>query len=70
MSKNNAKIIGNNASFHIESINRCLKKANLSTSADFIYMEKVGIIMTTNQPVFVQDISIIKKILKEAENVN
>ena len=33
-------------------------------------MEKVGIIVTTNQPASVQDIGIIKKILKEAENIN
>ena len=33
-------------------------------------MEKVGIIMTTNQAASVQDTGIIKKILKEAKNIN
>lgn len=33
-------------------------------------MEKVGIIVTTNQAVSVQDIGIIEKILKEAENID
>ena len=70
MSKNNAKIIRSNTNFHIKSINRYLKETNSSTSADFIHMEKVGIIMTTNQAASVQDIGIINKILKEAENIN
>ena len=33
-------------------------------------MEKVGIIVTTNQAVSVQDIGIIEKIFKEAENID
>jgi len=70
MSKTNAKIIGSNASFHIKFNNRCLKETNSNTLADFIYMEKVGIIVTTNQAVSVQDIGIIEKILKEAENID
>ena len=70
MSKINAKIIGSNTSFHIKFINRCLKEINSNTSADFICMEKVSIIVTTNQAVSVQDIGIIEKILKEAENID
>jgi len=70
MSKSNTNIIGSNASFHINSINRCLKETNLNTSANFICMEKFGIIITTNQAISIQDMSIIKKVLKEAENVN
>ena len=48
MSKINADIIGSNASFHINSINRHFKETNLNTLADFIHVEKVGIIITTN----------------------
>jgi len=70
MSKNNAKIIGSNASFHIKFINRCLKETNSNTLADFICMEKVSIIVTTNQAVSVQDIDIIEKILKEAKKID
>ena len=70
MTKTNTKIIGSNASFYIKSINRCLKETNSNTSADFIHIEKVGIIVTTNQATSIQDIGIIKKILKEAENIN
>ena len=45
------KIIGSNVNFYTKSINRYLKKNNsntLNTLADFIYIEKVDIIITTN----------------------
>jgi len=70
ISKSNTNIIGSNASFHIKSINRYLKETNLNTLANFIYMKKFDIIVTTNQAASVQDINIIEKVLKEAENVN
>jgi len=70
MSKSNANIIGSNTNFYINFINRHFKDANSNTSADFIHVEKIGIIITTNQVAFVQDISIIEKVLKESENIN
>jgi len=70
MSKINTDIIGSNVSFHINFINRHFKETNLNTLADFIHVEKVGIIITTNQATSVQNINTIKKILKEAKNVN
>ena len=56
MSKINANIIRSNTSFHMNAIN----KTNLNTLAKFINVEKVSIIVTTNQATFVQDISTIK----------
>jgi len=70
MSKSNANIIGSNTNFYINFINRHFKDANSNTSADFIHVEKIGIIITTNQVASVQDISIIEKVLKESENIN
>ena len=70
ISKINANIIRSSANFHINFINRHLKKTNLNTLANFIYMEKFGIIVITNQVTSVQDIGIIKKVLKEFENIN
>jgi len=55
---------------YIDSINKHLKYVNLNMLANFIYMEKIGIIITTNQITSVQDMSIIEKALKESENVN
>ena len=46
MSQNNSNIIGSNTNFHINDINRHLKDANLNNSADFIHIDKVGIIVT------------------------
>ena len=48
ISKSNVNIIGSNTSFHINFINRHLKETNLNTLANFIYMEKFGITITTN----------------------
>ena len=70
ISKSNANIIGSNTNFYINFINRHFKDANSNTSADFIHVEKIGIIITTNQVASVQDMSIIEKVLKESENIN
>jgi len=70
ISKINANIIRSSASFHINFINRHLKKTNSNTLANFIYIKKFGIIVITNQVTSVQDIGIIKKVPKEFENIN
>ena len=44
----------------MNTINKCFKKTNLNTLAKFINVEKVSIIVTTNQATSVQDISTIK----------
>ena len=49
ISKINANIIGSNTSFHMNAINKCFKKTNLNTLAKFINVEKVSIIVITNQ---------------------
>ena len=69
ISKNNANVIRSQHYFRINSINRHLKDINSKTSADFI-CTKISIIIITNQATSVQDISIIKKTLKDIENVN
>jgi len=70
MSKDNVKIIGSNTSFHINSINKLLKETNSNIIADFIHTEKSSIIITTNQVASSNDMSIIKNVLKESENIN
>jgi len=69
MSENNTKVIRSNTSSHIKSINRSLQEANLNILADFIYLEKLGIIIT-NQVASAQDMSIIEDTLKNSENIN
>ena len=69
MSENNTKVIRNNISSYIKSINRSLQEASLNILADFIHLEKLGIIIT-NQVASAQDMSIIEDILKNSENIN
>jgi len=61
MSENNTKVIRSNISSYIKSINRSLQEASLNILADFIHLEKLGIIIT-NQVASAQDMSIIKDI--------
>ena len=70
MSQNNSNIIGSNANFHINDINRHLKDANSNNSADFIHIDKVGIIITTSITVSEQDMRTIKKAIKNSEKIN
>lgn len=70
ISKNNSKIIGNFANFHISNINRCLKKTKLNTIANFIWVEDNGIVITTNKVLTTQNMSMIEIYLKEIENIN
>ena len=70
MNKDNAKVIESNVSSHIKSINRSLKETNLNILSNFIHLEKLDIIITTNQVASAQDMSIIKDTLKNSENIN
>ena len=69
MNENNTKVIRSNISSYIKSINRSLQETNLNILADFIHLEKLGIIIT-NQVASAQDMSIIEDILKNSENIN
>jgi len=48
ISKSNSNIIGSNASFYINTINRHLKEANSNNMADFLCADKASIIITTS----------------------
>ena len=65
----NIEFIVNSANVQIVNINRCLKKAKLKTVADYIQVETNKII-TTNKTTSSLDLSIIKKCLKENDNIN
>jgi len=70
ISEDNAKVIGSNASSYIKSINKYFQEANLNTLADFICLEKLDIIIITNQVASAHNMSIIEDILKNSENIN
>jgi len=70
ISKSNVEVILNQANFLIININRHLKEANLNTITDFIHLKNNRVVITTCQAAFVKDISIIKKYVKEINNIN
>ena len=67
---NNSNIIGSNASFHINDINKHLKGANSNNLADFIHINKVGIIITTRFTTSEQDIKTIKTAINNSQKIN
>jgi len=66
----NIEFIVNSTNAQIVNINRCLKKAKLETVANYIQVKTNKIIMTTNRTPSNSDLSIIKKYLKENNNIN
>ena len=70
MSQDNAKFIRTNVSFHINNINRHLKDANSKILANFIHIDKVGIIITTNAITSEQNMRIIKKAIMNSNKIN
>jgi len=67
---NNFNIIGSNVSFHINNINRHLKDANSNNSADFICIDKVGIIITTKFTTSEQNMKTIEKAIKNSKKID
>ena len=63
-------IIGSNTSFHINDINKHLKDANSNNSANFIHIDKVGIIITIRFTAFEQDMRTIETAIKNSEKIN
>ena len=70
MSQENANTIRSNSNFHINDINRYLKDANSKILTDFIYIDKVSIIMTTNSTASAQDMRTIKNAIKNSDKIN
>ena len=70
MNLNNSNIIESNASFHINDINRHLKDANSNNLADFICIDRVGIIVTTRFTTSEQDMRTIEKAIKNSKKIN
>jgi len=70
ISESNTIIIKSNVSFHINTINRHLKETNLNNMADFLCIDKVGIIITISLTAFAQNIRTIKKAIKNSKKIN
>jgi len=70
MVKTNTKLIINLAHIHISNVNKCLKNSKSDIITDFIHITNNRIIITMNKPANTLDLSIIKKYLKNIENIN
>ena len=70
MAKSNAGLIINSANIHISNINKCLKNIKSDIIADFICLTNNGIIIIMNNPANVSDLNMIKKYIKNIQNIN
>ena len=70
MIKVDAELIINSAHIHISNINKCLKNSKLDIIADFIRINVNGIVIMTNKLASDLNLSMIKKYLKNIQNIN
>ena len=70
MAKLKTELIINSASSNITNINKYLKNTKSDIIADFIHLTNDGVIITTNKPANMSDLSIIKKYMKNINNIN
>ena len=69
ISTNNSKTIISQANIHISNINRLLKDVKSEVSADFIYSNNKGVILTTNKVTASSDLIIVERYVKELNNI-
>jgi len=67
---NNAKKVIAKSNIHIVNINRLLKGIKFDIFADYIYSDNKGIDIMTNKVAATSDLNIIKKYMKELNNVD
>jgi len=70
MSTNNTERVIVQSNIYIVNINRLLKGIKLEISADFIWSDNKGVIITTNKIVSTSDINIVEKYMKELKDVD
>ena len=70
MAKLKTELIINSASSNITNINKCLKNTKSDIIADFIHLTNDRVIITTNKPANMSDLLIIKKYMKNINNIN
>jgi len=70
MAKLNTELIVKSAHIHVANINVCLKNSNSDIIVDSIHISNNGIIITTNHPANILELSRIKNFLKKIENIN
>ena len=70
ITKSNVELIMKSAHKHITNINEYLKNFNSDIIADFIRLSNNRIIITTNRPVNITELSRIENFLKKIDNID
>jgi len=70
MSTNNSEVIISQANAHISNINRLFESIESKVSTDFIYSDNNIIIITTNKVAASSNLNIVKRYVKELDNIN
>jgi len=70
MRLSNAKRVMAKANTHISNINRLLKEVKSEISIDFIYSNNKRLLITTNKVAATSDLNIIKKYIKNFNDIN
>ena len=65
----NANKIIAKATVHISNINRLLKRVKFEISVDFIWLDNKGLLITINKVAITSDLNIIKKYIKNLNNI-
>ena len=68
-SKNNMKFM-KNSSIYVANMNRSLRNAKSEILVDFIWSDPLGIMVVTNKVSLQSDLQIIKKYVKNADDIN
>ena len=70
MGSNNVERTMAKAKITIVNINRLLKDIKSEVSMDFIWTDSKGLLLTTNKVAVTSDLNIVKKYLKELNNID
>jgi len=70
MSTNNSEVIISQANAYISNINRLFESIESKVSTDFIYSDNKVIIITTNKVAAFSNLNIVKRYIKELDNIN
>ena len=70
MSTNNSEVIISQANAYISNINRLFESIESKVSTNFIYSDNKVIIITTNKVAAFSNLNIVKRYIKELDNIN
>jgi len=70
MSGDNSAAFLENSSVHVSNLNRLLGNAKTEVMVDFIRLDPIRLIITTNKVAVQSDLQIIDQYMKKSDNIN